>query len=85
MYLTEVGEGEPLVEDEVVQGGLLPLLAASVAYAADAAGGHGLWLVVEGVQHSRRGDPPAQPVARRLKNVVGVVLVGVPHGQAPVQ
>ena len=35
MYLTEVGEGEPLVEDEVVQGGLLPLLAASVAYAAD--------------------------------------------------
>ena len=33
MYLTEVGEGEPLVEDEVVQGGLLPLLAASVAYA----------------------------------------------------
>ena len=38
MYLTEVGEGEPLVEDEVVQGGLLPLLAASVAYAAGSAG-----------------------------------------------
>ena len=37
MYLTEVGEGEPLVEDEVVQGGLLPLLAASVAYAAGSA------------------------------------------------
>ena len=34
MYLTEVGEGEPLVEDEVVQGGLLLLLAASAAYAA---------------------------------------------------
>ena len=83
MYLTEVGEGEPLVEDEVVQGGLLPLLAASVAYAADAAGGHGRWLVVEAVQHSRRGDLPAQSVARRLEDGVGVVLVDAPHGQAP--
>ena len=47
--------------------------------------GHGLWLVVEGVQHLRRGDLPAQPVARRLENGVGVVLVDAPHGQAPVQ
>ena len=47
--------------------------------------GHGLWLVVEGVQHLRRGDLPAQPVARRLENGVGVVLVDAPHGQAPAQ
>ena len=39
MKLTEVGEGEPLVEDEVVQGGLLLLLAASAAYAAGPGGG----------------------------------------------
>ena len=47
--------------------------------------GHGLWLVVEGLQHLRRGDLPAQSVARHLEDGVGVILVDVPHGQAPVQ
>ena len=49
--------------------------------------GHGgrLWLVVEAAQHLRRGDLPAQPVARRLEDDVGIGLVDGPHGKAPVQ
>ena len=33
----------------------------------------------------RRGDLPAQSVARHLKDGVGVILVDVTHGQAPLQ
>jgi len=47
--------------------------------------GLGLWLDIEAAQHLRRGDPPAQPVARRLEDAVGVFLVGASHGQAPAQ
>ena len=41
--------------------------------------------VVKGLQHWRRGDLPAQSVARHLKDGVGVILVDVTHGQAPLQ
>ena len=41
--------------------------------------------VVKGLQHLRRGDLPAQSVARHLEDGVGVILVDVPHGQAPLQ
>ena len=49
--------------------------------------GHGgrLWLVVEAAQHLRRGDLPAQPVARCLEDDVGIGLVDGPHWKGPVQ
>ena len=50
----------------------------------DGQGGR-LWLVVEAAQHLRRGDLPAQPVARCLEDDVGIGLVDGPHGKAPVQ
>ena len=47
--------------------------------------GLGLWLVVEAAQHLRRGDLPAQPVARCLEDDVGIGLVDGPHWKGPVQ